>query len=70
MAYSGGGNGRRLEEGIFWGRSEESLDDAIKAAVGVIPDDLAEQRTVFVVTSIEVEIVGDPDVGAYRVTVM
>jgi flavin-binding protein dodecin len=70
MEYEGGGKGKRLDEGIFWGSSPDSLDDAIKAAVSVIPETFAAERKTFVVTSIEVEVVGDPNVGAYNVTVM
>ena len=89
--YDGNGIGKRLGERVFWGRSEDSLDDAIRAAVNAMPTDLVEQRQAeqngngdgvdqgeddvqprgarFVVTSITVEVVGDPNVGAYSVTV-
>jgi hypothetical protein len=78
MAYSGKGTGKRLDENTFWGRSEQDLDDAIRAAVDQIPGELVESRqseaeagrgAKFVVTSITVEVVGDPNVGAYSVIV-
>lgn len=78
MAYDGNGTGRRLGEGVYWGRSEESLQDAIAAAVNEIPDAAIKSRkgasedegeARFVVSSIVVEVIGDPNVGAYSVTV-
>jgi hypothetical protein len=60
--YEGYGKGREIR--AFEGMSEESLDDAIRAAVGAsdVPD-----GTRLVVTHIEVETVGDPNVGSYKV---
>lgn len=69
MAYKGKGRGKALGDGVFTGKSKESLDDAIRAAVSSIPVQRARTRKTFVVTSITVDVVGDPNVGAYSVTV-
>ncbi len=60
--YEGSG---RAEPISFRGISEESMDDAIRAAVDASG---AEPGSRFVVTHIEVETVGDPNVGSYLVT--
>jgi hypothetical protein len=60
--YDGKGIGRQIPS--FEGQSEESLDDAIRAAVGA--SDVPEGTTL-VLTHIEVTTVGDPNVGSYKV---
>jgi hypothetical protein len=64
MVYRGGGTGE--PHTVFRGESEESLDEAIRAAVGAMPEDTPE-GTKLVVTYIEVTTKGDPHVGAYSV---
>ena len=61
MAYEGEGEGRAI---AFSGESRESLDNAIRAAVHASG---AEPGTRLVITHIEVETVGDPNIGSYRV---
>jgi hypothetical protein len=81
MATSEESDDRRiLRPGLYWG-NDKDLDGAIRKAVSVIPEEALELRrgsgsegllpdsAVFVVTSITVEVVGDPNVGAYSVTV-
>ena len=60
--YEGSGEGKPIKS--FEGISTESVDDAIRAAVGVadVPD-----GSTLVVTHLEVTTVGDPNVGSYRV---
>jgi hypothetical protein len=62
MAYKGEGRGRPLT--VFVGESHESLDNAIRAAVHASD---VEEHTKLVITHIEVETVGDPNIGSYRV---
>ena len=63
MPYEGKGRG----ESYAWkGISEESLEDAIKAAVGASD---VEDGTMLVVTRIEVRTKGDPNAGEYHATV-
>jgi hypothetical protein len=77
MAYQGKGKGKRLAQGagrklgedVFVGRAPD-LDDAIRAAVGAIPASALRRKKTYVVTSITVDVVGDPDVGSYGVTIM
>ena len=60
--YVGKGEGRSVAS--FEGSSPESLDDAIRAAVGAsdVPD-----GTTLIVTHIEVKTVDDPNIGSYHV---
>ena len=62
MAYKGEGKGRAIK--AFVGESEESLDNAIRAAVHA---SRVKPKTRLVVTHIEVVTVGDPNIGSYRV---
>jgi hypothetical protein len=62
MAYEGEGRGRPLT--VFVGESNESLDNAIRAAVHASD---VKEGTRLVITHIEVETVGDPNIGSYRV---
>ena len=65
MAYRGEGKGWvRVVEAV--GESNESLDNALRAAVHASGVD---EGTTLVVTKIEVVTVGDPNVGSYKVTV-
>jgi hypothetical protein len=66
MSYEGEGVGKQLDEGIFWGRSEQSFDNAIRAAVGASN---VESGTRLAVAQLQVETTGDPNVGAYLVIV-
>ena len=61
MAYEGEGIGRPV---AFSGESRESLDNAIRAAVHASG---VEPGTRLVITHIEVETIGDPNIGSYRV---
>ena len=60
--YEGKGEGRSITS--FEGTSCESLDDAIRAAVGASD---VRDGTTLVVTHVEVTTVGDPNVGSYKV---
>lgn len=60
--YRGEGKGEPIA--AFQGTSAESIDDAIRAAVHASG---ADPGTKLIVTRIEVETVGDPNVGSYRV---
>lgn len=62
MPYEGEGSGRAVT--AFVGVSEESLDNAIRAAVNASD---VEPGTRLVITQIEVVTVGDPNIGSYRV---
>jgi hypothetical protein len=62
MAYKGEGRSRPLT--VFVGESDVSLDNAIRAAVHGSD---VEEGTKLVITHIEVETVGDPNIGSYRV---
>jgi hypothetical protein len=65
MAYKGEGEGKLLgveAEGV----SQESLDNALRAAVHASG---VEDGTTLVVSKIEVVTKGDPNVGSYKVTV-
>jgi hypothetical protein len=61
--YEGSGKGKPIITS-FEGVSTDSVDDAIRAAVGAsdVPD-----GSTLVVTHLEVTTVGDPNVGSYRV---
>jgi hypothetical protein len=63
MGYEGSGEGMAHS---YKGKSRESVDDAIRAAVGAMPEDTPEGTTL-VVTRIEVTTEGDPHVGSYVV---
>ena len=60
--YEGRGEGRPVAS--FEGVSKESLDDAIRAAVGSSD---VEDGTTLIVSHIEVTTVGDPNIGSYKV---
>jgi hypothetical protein len=60
--YDGHGRGNRIT--AFEGISEESLDDALRAAVNA--SDVRDGSTL-VLTHLEVTTVGDPNIGSYRV---
>ena len=60
--YEGKGKGKAIK--AYEGKSSESLDDAIRAAVGASN---VKPGTTMVVTHIEVVTVGDPNVGSYKV---
>ena len=62
--YKGIGKGEPKIITSFEGTSPESIDDAIRAAVGAsdVPD-----GTTLVITHIEVKTVDDPNVGSYKV---
>jgi flavin-binding protein dodecin len=61
MGYVGKGEGKQ----VSWaGSSPDSVDDAIRAAVGASD---VEDGTILVVTHIEVKTVDDPNVGSYHV---
>lgn len=64
MAYEGGGKGE--PQVAFIGTSSESIDDAIRAAVDATE---GHESTTWVVSHIEVERVGDPNVGSYKVMI-
>lgn len=60
--YEGRGQGKSVAS--FEGTSPDSLDDALRAAVGAsdVPD-----GTTLIVTHIEVKTVDDPNIGSYHV---
>ena len=64
MGYSGNAKTRVLE--VWEGESEESLDDALRAAVDASG---VEPGTTLVVTNIEIVTIDDPNIGSYKVTV-
>ncbi len=66
MAYEGEGKGRAKFEEVFEGESEESLDNALRAAVHASG---VEEGTRLVITQIEIVTVGDPNIGSYKVIV-
>ena len=66
MGYEGEGIGRAKFEEVFEGESEESLDNALRAAVHASG---VKEGTKLVVTEIEIVTVGDPNIGSYKVTV-
>jgi hypothetical protein len=66
MGYEGEGKGRAKIEELFEGESEESLDNALRAAVHASG---VEEGTRLVITQIEIVTVGDPNIGSYKVTV-
>jgi hypothetical protein len=69
MGYEGPGSaetGSFMERRFIMGRSEKGIDDAIRAAVHTAD---MPPGTTFVVTHIEVDTVGDPNVGGYKVLI-
>ena len=64
MAYKGEGKGRPVK--VFEGTSEESLDNAIRAAVHASG---VRKGTTLTITHIEIVTKGDPNIGSYRVFV-
>ena len=64
--YEGEGEGKPLGDGVAIGISAESVDNAIRAAVHAANQ---PHGTWFVVSSVMVQSVNDPNVGGYKVVI-